>query len=197
MRANDMDHLEHLQPVAARDIAEIFRKESSYAGSWKARGGVAAWHMLARKLDRLEQLMGENGDVFSKIAELPDGPDGTVLAEIRDLRRYLLLVESEMAARGKLPLASVPEGVLEAPASEAEGMRQRCHDLAVSLNAAESEARVAGERVGLYAEFTLDALAMLRQFEVNIPLQTIEAERLNKMIRRAEALAVPNHVLGI
>jgi hypothetical protein len=43
-------------------------------------------------------------DVFAKIAsEPPTGEDGTVLAEIRDLRRYLLLVEAEMMARGVVP----------------------------------------------------------------------------------------------
>ena len=39
-------------------------------------------------------------DVFAKIAEDPSGDDGTVLAEIRDLRRYLLLVEADVVARG-------------------------------------------------------------------------------------------------
>lgn len=39
-------------------------------------------------------------NIFAKIREKPDGEDGSVLAEIRDLRRYLLLVEAEMTARG-------------------------------------------------------------------------------------------------
>ena len=39
-------------------------------------------------------------DVFAKIEEDPSGKDGCVLAEIRDLRRYLLLVEAEMVSRG-------------------------------------------------------------------------------------------------
>lgn len=39
-------------------------------------------------------------DVFAKIEDDASGDDGTVLAEIRDLRRYLLLIESEMVARG-------------------------------------------------------------------------------------------------
>jgi hypothetical protein len=38
-------------------------------------------------------------DIFAKIDEHPDGEDGTVLAVVRDLRRYLLLVESEMKSR--------------------------------------------------------------------------------------------------
>lgn len=39
-------------------------------------------------------------DVFSMIEADPSGRDGCVLAEVRDLRRYLLLVEAEMIARG-------------------------------------------------------------------------------------------------
>jgi len=39
-------------------------------------------------------------DIFAKIEENPFGTDGTVLACLRDLRRYLLLIESEMIARG-------------------------------------------------------------------------------------------------
>jgi hypothetical protein len=41
-------------------------------------------------------------DIFAKIAEKPGGEDGSVLAEVRDLRRYLLLVEAEMIAAGKV-----------------------------------------------------------------------------------------------
>lgn len=39
-------------------------------------------------------------DIFLKIQEHPGGEDGTVLASVRDLRRYLMLVEAEMIARG-------------------------------------------------------------------------------------------------
>jgi hypothetical protein len=39
-------------------------------------------------------------DVFAKIEQAPSGEDGSVLAEVRDLRRYLLLVEAEMVSRG-------------------------------------------------------------------------------------------------
>jgi len=39
-------------------------------------------------------------DIFGKVEADPSGRDGCVLAEVRDLRRYLLLVEAEMVARG-------------------------------------------------------------------------------------------------
>lgn len=39
-------------------------------------------------------------DIFAKIEEHPNGEDGTVLACVRDLRRYFALVEAEMISRG-------------------------------------------------------------------------------------------------
>jgi hypothetical protein len=39
-------------------------------------------------------------NVFAKIRENPSGDDGTMLACLRDLRRYCVLVEAEMIARG-------------------------------------------------------------------------------------------------
>lgn len=39
-------------------------------------------------------------DIFGMVEKDPSGRDGCVLAEVRDLRRYLLLVEAEMVARG-------------------------------------------------------------------------------------------------
>ena len=101
------EHMEHLEDVARADIAELQRKERTYQGSWKRRGGVGAFMMLARKWDRIE-CIAEAGspdaarsayDIFGLIELNMSGKDGTLLAEIRDLRRYLLLVEAEMVAR--------------------------------------------------------------------------------------------------
>jgi hypothetical protein len=50
-------------------------------------------------------------DVFAKIVEDPSGKDGSMLACLRDLRRYCLLVEAEMVARGVV----VPEGTPISP----------------------------------------------------------------------------------
>lgn len=50
------------------------------------------------------------GDVFAHIAAAPGGEDGTVLAEVRDLRRYLLLVEAEMMARASVPTINLTTG---------------------------------------------------------------------------------------
>lgn len=111
-------NLDHLQAVADADVAGLKKAQKSYGDSWKKRGGVGAFMMLARKWDRLEEALrpGEGAsqgsarvvrnttdacaayDIF-RAAELDKRPEG-IIDDIRDLRRYLLLVESELIARG-------------------------------------------------------------------------------------------------
>lgn len=106
MQDNKFHHHQYLGIVANADVDLVTAKDLSYGASWKKRGGVGAFMMLARKWDRLEAMLVDHGyDVFAGIesgCEPSDrqGADGTVLAEVRDLRRYLLLVEAEMVARG-------------------------------------------------------------------------------------------------
>ena len=56
--------------------------------------------MLARKWDRIENILSNKWDIFAAIRKDPSGKDGSMLAEIRDLRRYLMLVEAEAYAQG-------------------------------------------------------------------------------------------------
>jgi hypothetical protein len=109
----------YLEVVQEEDFKRIKAKEETYQGSWKRSGGRSAYFMIQRKMDRIPILMKEdligqdpseyNGlekrlraedDIFKKIELNPSDADGTVLAEIRDLRAYLTLVEAEMMARG-------------------------------------------------------------------------------------------------
>ncbi len=53
----DMRHMEFLNRVVWRDIETLQEKEATYRGSWKRRGGVGAFMMLARKWDRLESML--------------------------------------------------------------------------------------------------------------------------------------------
>jgi hypothetical protein len=102
-------YLDYLRPVAESDIAGLLKAEKSYGNSWKKRTGIGAFMMLARKWDRIEQRVATDidatsggaatrYDVFEHIAA--DRRVEGIIDDIRDLRRYLLLVESEMAARG-------------------------------------------------------------------------------------------------
>ena len=111
------DHMTHLKSVALDDVAGLEVAEAQYGSSWKRRGGVGAFMMLARNWDRLEQALSPQGehlpqakcspkngdsvpayDIFRAIAA--DNRSEGIIDDIRDLRRYLLLVESEMRARG-------------------------------------------------------------------------------------------------
>lgn len=95
------NHMDYLEQIALGDVETLRHKEKTYGGSWKKRGGVGAFMMLARKMDRLENIAASAGyDIFSVIEKQGlGGADGELLAEIRDLRGYLLLVEAEMFSR--------------------------------------------------------------------------------------------------
>ena len=110
-----MDHINYLSDVATADVDHVKLRENTYRGSWKKRGGVGAFMMLARKWDRLENILSgqvDKYDIFEAIEADPLGSDGSVLAEVRDLRQYLLLVEAEMMARKKVELVFTHRPVL-------------------------------------------------------------------------------------
>ncbi len=88
-----------LNLVASADVAGLVKAQRSYGTSWRNRGGVGAFMMLARKWDRLENQTKKHGwDIFKAI-EADTRPEG-IMDDIRDLRRYLLLVEEHVTARG-------------------------------------------------------------------------------------------------
>ncbi len=81
------------------DHVKLEEAERSYGDSWKQRGGVGAFMMLARKWDRLEKQVTEyNYDVFKAVQK--DKRQEGIIDDIRDLRRYLFLVEAEMILQG-------------------------------------------------------------------------------------------------
>lgn len=93
----NMNHMEFLDEVAQRALDQLQSKERHYRGSWKKRGGTGAFHMLARKWDRIENMCSDNDyDIFT---DMGSGEDGSLIAEVRDLRSYLMLVEAEYLAR--------------------------------------------------------------------------------------------------
>lgn len=113
-----MSYIRRIGGIATNDIATLTRKDAEYGGSWLKRGGVGAFMMLARKIDRLEQAMekemrvatelfmdgskapGRPIDRFDIIERaLADGREEGILDDIGDLRRYLLLVEAEIRER--------------------------------------------------------------------------------------------------
>ena len=82
------------------------QSEQDYGDSWKKRGGIGAFMMLARKWDRIEnQVNDSNYDIFLALEE--DGRQEGLIDDIRDLRRYLLLVEAEMALQNDEQYANI------------------------------------------------------------------------------------------
>jgi hypothetical protein len=81
--------------LAGEDVNALQRAETHYGTSWKKRGGVGAFMMLARKWDRIENEVSSVGfDVFKAYKAFP-GKEG-IADDINDLIRYLMLVRLEM-----------------------------------------------------------------------------------------------------
>jgi hypothetical protein len=95
---SDQDLYNTVHKLAAEDGKEVEARDKSYGSSWKKRGGVGAFMMLARKWDRIEKQAETNGwDIFTTIRRDPSA--NGILDDIRDLRRYLLLVEAELTPK--------------------------------------------------------------------------------------------------
>tara|TARA_Y100000310_G_C20042127_1_gene516659 strand:+ start:242 stop:532 length:291 start_codon:yes stop_codon:yes gene_type:complete len=86
---------ERISQIANNDVAKLIEAEKFYGVSWRKRGGMGAFMMLARKWDRIEnQVKPENYDIFSSYEK--DKRQEGLLDDIQDLRRYLLLVEEHI-----------------------------------------------------------------------------------------------------
>ena len=95
-----------LKNIAEADTTLIRNKEHTYQGSWKKRGGQGAFFTIARPIDRYDKIAEQGGyDLFAilqkEIDEGRSGDDGSLMATIRDIRCYLLLLETEMHMRKK------------------------------------------------------------------------------------------------
>jgi len=86
--------------ISAEDWTSLDRAEEDYGDSWRKRGGIGAFMMLARKWDRIEkQVYDYTYDIFLALEE-DKRPEG-LIDDIKDLRRYLLLVEAHMRTKDK------------------------------------------------------------------------------------------------
>ena len=92
------DYHSFIESVLSKDKDEILKKDVEYGASWKKRGGTGAFMMLARKWDRIEeQVEGYAYDIFMA-CDKDTRPEG-IIDDIRDLRRYLILIEAEIMHR--------------------------------------------------------------------------------------------------
>jgi hypothetical protein len=93
---SNQDYHEMLDDIVQADTDYVRAKDKQYDSSWKRRGGVGAYFTIVRPWDRLENFAKAQGyDLFAAMQNDPlHGPDGTALACVRDMRRYLLLLEA-------------------------------------------------------------------------------------------------------
>lgn len=103
-----------------RDLDVLCDKEKQYKGSWKRRGGTGAYENLCRKWDRIEAAVAEyGGNIF--MAAAGDERHESILDDIGDLRRYLMLVEAELnliKEDGELEVAREQPGIVIPPVGE-------------------------------------------------------------------------------
>ena len=95
--------LERLKVIATRDVEVVVEKDKEYGSSWKRRGGVGAFMMMARKWDRIETRVEQDPEKHPRLPKwdifnhaVYDNREEGILDDIRDLRRYLLLIEDEI-----------------------------------------------------------------------------------------------------
>lgn len=101
-----------LRQVVADDVEGLIEAKREYGDSWRSRGGQGAYFTLVRPLDRLGVVVAKNHagappyDIFAHCLDNPvRGQEGLTLNAVRDLRRYLLLVEAYLVEEGhELPL---------------------------------------------------------------------------------------------
>jgi len=122
-KRKDLTELEvSLKKITEYDVVTLIEKEKVYRGSWKKRGGIGAFMMLARKWDRIEnQCCLDDYDIFQSVSDcFVDGvedKDG-LLDDIRDLRCYLLLVEQEVRRVENVRLETDDEAVYGEPSPD-------------------------------------------------------------------------------
>jgi hypothetical protein len=79
------------------DVQGLDRAEKAYGSSWKARGGVGAFMVSIRKFDRIVvQMRTHLADFPIEEAIQRDGRSEGLIDDIRDFRRYLILIGEEI-----------------------------------------------------------------------------------------------------
>jgi len=91
---------ETLRQITNGDVEGLLKAEQSYGDSWKKRGGVGAFMMLARKWDRIENQVKKHGWNVFLAMERDRRPEG-IADDIKDLRCYLLLIEDFINTTGE------------------------------------------------------------------------------------------------
>ena len=95
---NDTRYRNFLKEIAIKDTEMVLKKDDEYGASWKRRGGVGAYFVMIRKVDRLEEQAKRHCyDIFKACHDHSTGE--SLLDTMRDLRCYLDLIEAEVLSQ--------------------------------------------------------------------------------------------------
>lgn len=192
----------HLNTVTKADVEYVATKDAQYDASWKKRGGRGAWFTIVRPWDRLESMLKRlyADDVFFGLNhEGLTGPDGSLIACVRDLRRYLLLLECEMmeqeeqrknAPRPLSTASFVAGGAGTAGGSDASGTYSVGVDV-VQPGSDKTVVTLRGKDRGVLDE--TDHLAIEKRLGEWVKDHQGSAEDGDIYSRMAEDLGVPRH----
>jgi len=86
-----------LEGMGANDIEGLSLAQRSYGDSWKKRGGVGAYMMMVRKLDRILNQVEKYGCDIRQ-AYLADSRAEGIWDDLTDMRRYMQLIQAEVDA---------------------------------------------------------------------------------------------------
>lgn len=95
-----LDRSETFAKVVEGDVDGLIEAAKHYGESWYQREGAGAFFMLARKWDRIEKRMKDEG--YKSMIEVlkADRRAEGMIDDLRDLRRYLVLVEAKLIELG-------------------------------------------------------------------------------------------------
>lgn len=89
-----------IEEIVREDVQGLQDGYKKYGNSWRRYAGVSAFFNIFRKVDRIEKACIENGyDIFLAAKAFPG--DTGLLDDVRDCRRYLLLVEEYIIKSGE------------------------------------------------------------------------------------------------
>lgn len=100
-----------LADVLVPILLTVARKEVEYGSSWRKRGGVDSFMMLARKWDRIEHQVQARG--WNLLTLLEDDRHDGPRDDLRDLIGYLTLA-LEYASRDPMSFSAVAQRQLSA-----------------------------------------------------------------------------------
>jgi hypothetical protein len=127
----DLEHLKFVREIALNDAEFVSEADRQYGGSWKQRGGVGAFFIFARKWDRLENAVRDHTWDVVETVRADQRPEGAI-DDIRDLRRYLLLLEAWLMRQGICPPLH-PKDRLPAPELPGRWERLGRHPIAAEV----------------------------------------------------------------